>query len=221
LKAEHETVVPGGRYQAWVKSQLPRPPARVLEVGCGNGRLARALNRAGYDVVAVDPRAPNGRIFRRCRIEDLGEFPRFDVAVAGFALHHVDGLAVVLDKVSALLRARGRFIVYEFAWDHFDRKTAEWFWMRRGALSPKMRPHFGGRSASVSLKKWRRGFRDLHTYRQMRKELDRRFATRFFAWTPYLHEFPGGISSESDERRSIVAGVIRPMGFRYIGQRRP
>ncbi len=220
VKARHADVVPGGRFHEWVRSQLPTPPARVLDVGCGNGRLGRALNRAGYDVVAVDPKAPNGRIFRRCRIEDLEEAPRFDVAVAGLTLHHVGSLAVVLDKVSRLLRARGHLIVYEFAWDQFDRKTAQWFWTRRTALSPRMRRHLGGRSPAVCLNKWRRTFRDLHTYRQMRRELDRRFTARFFAWTPYLHEYPGDISSEPHERRLIEAGAIRPVGFRYIGQRR-
>jgi len=54
----------------------------------------------------------------------------------------------------------------------------------------------------------------------MRRELDRRFTERFFAWTPYLHEYPGGITSEPHERRLIEAGAIRPVGFRYIGQRR-
>ena len=131
--------------EAWIKSQLPRPPARVLEVGCGDGRLARALKRSGYDVVAVDPRAPKGPIFRQSRIEDFDEARRFDVAVAGLALHHVDSLAVVLNRISGLLRARGRIIVYEFAWDKFDRKTAEWFWMRRSALKPRIRQRLGGR----------------------------------------------------------------------------
>src|SRR2546422_11419797 len=122
--------------EAWVKSTLPRPPARVLEVGCGDGRLARALRRSGHDVVAVDPIAPKGPIFRQCRIEDFDEARRFDVAVAGLSLHHVDRLAVVLDTVSGLLVARRGLIVYEFAWDKFDRKTAEWFWIRRSALKP-------------------------------------------------------------------------------------
>lgn len=189
-------------------------------MGCGNGRLARALVRAGYDVVAVDPEAPNGRIFRQCRIEDLEEARRFDVAVAGLALHHVESLSVVLDKVSSLLRNRGRIIVYEFAWDQFDRKTAEWFWTRRARLPARMRRHFGARTPADLLYKWRRTFHDLHTSRQIRRELDRRFGARFIAWTPYLHEYPGGISSEPLERRLIEEGAIQPIGFRYVGQRR-
>ena len=218
-KAVHEHVVPGGRFHEWIRSQLPTPPARVLEVGCGNGRLARALKRAGYDVVAVDPKAPKGRIFRHCRIEDLVGAGRFDVAVAGLVLHHVESLGVVLAKVNSLLRAEGRIILYEFAWDQMDGRTALWLWTRRTALSPQMRRRFGGRSPAVCLRKWRQTFRDLHTYHQMRRELDRRFTGLFFAWTPYLHEFPGGVSSEPNERRLIEAGAIRPLGFRYVGQR--
>ncbi len=33
---------------------LPPPPARVLEIGCGNGAFARVLLQRGYDVVAFD-----------------------------------------------------------------------------------------------------------------------------------------------------------------------
>src|ERR671922_295869 len=126
-------LAPGGGLTEWVRSKLPAAPARVLEVGCGNGRLARALTRAGYDVVAVDPVAPRGRIFRRCRIEDLQEAGRFDAVVASLALHHVDSLAVVLNKVIGVLRPGGLVVVNEFAWDQLDRKTAQWLWGRRMA----------------------------------------------------------------------------------------
>jgi len=110
--------------------------------------------------------------------------------------------------------------VYEFAWDKFDRKTAEWFWMRRRALKPRIRQRLSGRTAADSLKKWRRTFHDLHRYPQLRQALDRRFAMRFFTWTPYLHQFPGDVDTEANERRAIETGAIQPLGFRYIGQRR-
>jgi SAM-dependent methyltransferase len=32
-----------------------RPPARILDAGCGTGNYARALARCGYTVVAIDP----------------------------------------------------------------------------------------------------------------------------------------------------------------------
>lgn len=33
---------------------LPSPPRRVVDIGCGEGRLARDLTAAGYDVVGID-----------------------------------------------------------------------------------------------------------------------------------------------------------------------
>jgi hypothetical protein len=54
----------------------------------------------------------------------------------------------------------------------------------------------------------------------MRRALDRRFTTRFFAWAPYLYGYLGRVTTEPRERRLIEAGKIRPVGFRYVGQRR-
>ncbi len=39
----------------FVSLTLPAAPARVLEVGAGDGKLAQALREAGYEVVAIDP----------------------------------------------------------------------------------------------------------------------------------------------------------------------
>ena len=33
---------------------LPPPPARALEVGCGEGRVARDLHARGYEVTGLD-----------------------------------------------------------------------------------------------------------------------------------------------------------------------
>ena len=56
-------------FAQFVLTQLPPPPARVLEVGCGDeGGVAYALDAAGYDVLGIDPHAPDGPLFRRTTI---------------------------------------------------------------------------------------------------------------------------------------------------------
>ena len=215
-----ERVLPGTRLGEWVISQLPPPPARILEIGCGNGRLARALDRAGYDVVAVDPEAPIGRIFRRCLIEDFDEPKKFHAAVASLSLHHVDDLSYTLEKIRGLLRPQARLVVNEFAFDRLDPATARWFFSRRKRLPAGRRRRFAARSPEAFLKKWKRTFRDIYGSHSLRRSLDRRFRTRLFAWTPYFFYYPGGIVREPTERRLIERGVIRAIGFRYVGIRK-
>jgi SAM-dependent methyltransferase len=141
----------------FVLSQLPAAPARVLEVGCGEGGLARALDAAGYEVVAIDPDAPEGRIFRRTTIEGFDDRGPFDAVVASRSLHHVEDLAGVLAKLVRLLAGGGPLILNEFAWDRREPMTAEW-----------EEEHAG-----------------LHGYGAMRAELDARFEERVFEWRPY------------------------------------
>jgi len=40
--------------RAFVRANLPESPARVLEIGAGDGELAQTLRDAGYDVLAID-----------------------------------------------------------------------------------------------------------------------------------------------------------------------
>src|SRR4029450_12822815 len=90
----------------FVLSQLPPASARVLEVGCGKGEVARALAAKGYDIVAIDPEAPDGPIFRRTTIEDFQDPGSFDAVVASLALHHVEDLRGGLDKRPAMSPGR-------------------------------------------------------------------------------------------------------------------
>ena len=64
----------------FVLRYLPPPPARVLEIGCGPvGDLTSAIAAAGYEIVAVDPVAPEGPLFRRIPFEECTEPGPFDV----------------------------------------------------------------------------------------------------------------------------------------------
>ena len=185
------------------RKELPPPPARVLEVGCGAGKLALALASDGYDVVAVDPKAPEGAIFRRTTLEELDDEGPFDGAVASLSLHHVHELGAALAKLRSLMRPAAPFVVREFAWDLVDEPTARWDYARRG--------HGGG------LAEWRAEHEDLHGFEALRKALDDHFAERSFEWTPYLAEYQGTDAHEAEERRLIDSGELRAVGFVYVG----
>jgi SAM-dependent methyltransferase len=186
-----------------VRQELPAPPSRVLEVGCGDGQLAQALAADGFEVVAVDPKAPDGEIFRRTTIEQFGDEGGFDGALASLSLHHVHHLPLAIGRVHASLRPGAPFVVREFAWDLVDEPTARWDYARRG--------RDGG------LAEWRAEHEDLHGFAELRAALDARFRERSFAWGPYLAEHEAGDGQVEEERRLVAAGAIRAIGFVYVG----
>ena len=54
----------------FVRSQLPPPPATVLEIGCGPlGGFIPSLRREGYDAAGVDPEAPEEGPYHRVEFE--------------------------------------------------------------------------------------------------------------------------------------------------------
>jgi SAM-dependent methyltransferase len=193
----------------FVLSALPRPPARVLEVGCGAGRLARAVDAAGFDVLAIDPHAPKGPIFRRTTLGELDEARLFDAAVASYALHHIESLDPAIDRIAHLLAPGGRLVIEEFGWDRVDQATGAWYGQQQGDVSTE----------SV-LSSWADEHRGLHGYEEMRRALNERFKEDFFQWRPYLYRCLERDELEQSERAAIKRGDIQAVGFRYVGTRR-
>jgi SAM-dependent methyltransferase len=194
----------------------------VLEIGTGDqGALASALDRAGYDMLAIDPAAPGeGEIFRRIKIEELDDDELFHGVVAVRTLHHVTDLGPALDKIRDHLRPGGSLVLEEFGWDRLDLATADWFYGQRRALAAAKGSH-----APASLEELAREWEDehvgLHGYETMREELDDRFEERFFSWEPYLYRFlEEGFAGESLERALIDADAIQAVGWRYVGEPR-
>jgi SAM-dependent methyltransferase len=165
-------------------------------VGCGRGELALALAGVGYDLVAVDPEAPQGPIFRQTAIEDLDEPGPFDAVIASFSLHHVHDLDGVLDQVRGLLAPQGVVILDEFGWDLLDQQTAEQY-----DLDPA---------------EWRAEHDDLHGFERLRGALETRFEEQHFSPEPYFSRHLG--ADEDEEHELIAARKIRPLGFRYVGR---
>lgn len=201
-------------FRRFLDEWLPRG-ARVLEVGCGEGELALELARDGHEVVAIDPEAPEGAIFRRVSLEELDDPGPFDAVVASLSLHHVHDLGGGLDRIAALLRSGGALVLEEFAKERLAGPTARWYFQQRHALAQDELPG--------DFEDWQRAWieqhDDVHPFVEMRGELDRRFSERYFEWVPYLYDYWLDDALEPRERALIERGAIEPTGWRYVGQR--
>jgi SAM-dependent methyltransferase len=205
---------------AFVLSQLPPPPARVLEVGCGNGVLALALDVAGYDVTAIDPEAPDGAIFERVTLEEFGGSGPFDAVVAIISLHHVAELAPALDKLARLLEPGGVIVLDEWAKERFRGTTARWYYRQRQALAEVKGEEVVTAPFEDWLRDWLAELDDIHSFDKLHAELERRFAQRLLEFGPYLYRYKLDEDLEPLERKLIEEGSIEALGVRYVGEKR-
>jgi SAM-dependent methyltransferase len=207
-------------FEEFVRSHLPDPPARLLEVGCGEGELTTALAVAGFDVLGIDPAAPHGKLFRRITLEELEEPGGFDGVIAGRSLHHIRDLDAALDKIVALLRPGGVILVEEFAWDRLDQPTLEWLHERRRVLADSGEGEAPG-SIEALREEWDAEHLGLHGDARLRLGLAARFEELAFVWTPYLYRSLDGVATEVLEQALVDSGAIQALGFRYAGTPRP
>src|ERR687885_11613 len=108
---------------AYVRAALPPPPARVLEIGAGDGTLAAVLREAGYDVVALDPQGEAPVL--AVALDEYEDRPRsFDAAVAVVSPHHVVPLGRSLRNLAGLMRRGARLVVDEFDGWALDERAA-------------------------------------------------------------------------------------------------
>ena len=181
---------------AFVLHELPPPPARVIEIGCGElGGVVPALAAARYDAIGVDPAAPEGERFIRVDFRDVdGEF---DAAVAGRVLHHLHPLGDALDHLASLAPV---VVVDEFAWDLIDPETEAWYDARYLELAePKGPP---------SIAEWRsRHASELHPHDVVLAGLRARWDERLIEWRPYLHRWLGDDAPSPDLIGYRWAGV--------------
>ena len=188
----------------------------MLEVGCGDGALARELDSEGYDVLAIDPVAPAGAIFRQVTLEELGEPGPFDAVVASMSLHHVHDLETALDRIAGLLVPGGVLLLDEFAFDKLDEATADWYHGQLRALAAAR-----GGDVPPSLEalraEWEAEHEGLHGHGTITAALDARFEARAFSQEPYLYRYLDGVATEALERTLVEAGAIQAICYRYAG----
>lgn len=201
---------------SFVTENLPAPPARVLEVGCGNGKLALDLAKRGWDILGIDPEAPDGPVFRRVTLEGLEDGEPFDAVVARRSLHHIHDLDAAVAKIASLLPPGAPFVLLEFAHERLDGDTADWYLGQLAALHAAGRAHAPPRDVA----ELRTEYEGLHTSAALLEALREHFDELHIERTPYLHGELGGVASEALERTLIEAGGIEATGFRWAGRSR-
>jgi hypothetical protein len=162
--------------------------------------------------LGIDERAPEGERFRQITLQELDEPDAFDAVVAERVFHHVHPLGEGLDKVAGLAPL---FVLDEFAWERIDEPTREWYEGQHRMLAAAGREPPG----PPDLAEWRARWVDLHPSDVLRRELGARFRQRLYEDRPYLYRWLAGPATESLEEALIEAGAIRPIGFRWVGER--
>lgn len=115
---------------------IHRPPARLLDLGCGSGWTSAMFALSGYDVLGVDiaPAAiqlacsinsGSGAKFSVCDFEALPYRDDFDIAILYDCLHHSESPGAVISQVFKALRPGGEIALIEPGKGHHLSTTAQ------------------------------------------------------------------------------------------------
>jgi SAM-dependent methyltransferase len=198
--------------RAFVRANLPEPPARVLEVGAGTGQLARAVRAAGYEVLAIDPKHESEDV-RAVALADLDEpAGSFAAAVAVVSLHHVDPLEESCRRLGELVEPGGTLVVDEFDVGRFDLDAAAWWLEQCRAVGEPQ-----AKTAGELVEEHRE---HLHPLDQIIAALEPQFELGLPLRGPWLHRWKLGESLRAVEDEAIACRELPATGARLVGRRR-
>lgn len=115
--ARHIKEIAFRRQARQLMAQLPEPPGKVLDFGCGSGLFTRCLgdllgpdNVAGSDFHAEPPHDLVGR--RYIPMSELKQHQgQFDTVLAMHVIEHDDDVLGLLAKISAMVRPGGLVVI--------------------------------------------------------------------------------------------------------------
>jgi SAM-dependent methyltransferase len=197
--------------RAFVRANMPAPPARLLEVGAGDGELAGSLAEAGYEVIAIDPN-PGGPNVRACGLHELDEpAASFDAALAVLSLHHVEPLDASLERLAEVLKAKGTLLVDEFDVAAFDLRAATWWLEQRRAL--------GADEDTTADELVGEHRAHLHPLTRVVRALEPHFHVSAPVRGAYLYRWDLDEGVRAEEEDLIAQGRIPAVGARFLAQR--
>ncbi|MFH1500269.1 MAG: hypothetical protein ABII82_20885 [Verrucomicrobiota bacterium] len=98
---------------AWFARTLPavmRPGESALEIGAGDGALARRLDAAGLDLAAAPTDWPEGRAWHRADLRSFEGWADYPVILGNLILHHFDAEALL--ALGAIFNRHARVLLF-------------------------------------------------------------------------------------------------------------
>jgi SAM-dependent methyltransferase len=196
---------------AFVRSSLPEPPSRILEIGAGRGDLASALRAAGYAVTAIDPSAePGSEVEQLALLDARGAF---DAAVAVVSLHHVNPLDESCAHLASLIPPGSPLVIDEIDVDRYDERAARWWLAQREAMG--LSQDESDPAAMV------RGLREhVHSLVDLGAALRPHFDIGQPIRVAYLHRWELRPSLREPELELIADGLLPAIGARFVAIRK-
>ncbi len=198
---------------AFVRSSLPPPPCRILEIGAGRGELAAELGAAGYSVTAIDPSAEVGTGVERLPLLEVDG--AFDAAVAIVSLHHIDPLEESCAHLATLVPPGAKLVVDELDLDRYDMRAIEWWLAQRRSLGAPEALLNGDPSAILDTLR-----AHIHPLDTVSAALRPYFDVGSAVPGPYLHRWELRPSLREIEVELIADGRLPAVGARFVATRR-
>ena len=213
---------------------------RVLEVGCGDGAVARALGSAGFAVTALDielrdPRpASNVTFVERDFLAFTAE--PFEAIVFTSSLHHIEALEDAIAHAVDLLVLDGLLVADEFDVERPDVTTLQWYYDTQELLAAAgvyQHEHVDKPNRDL-LARWRAAHAHdppLHTGVAMRSAIASQLSIVEISACEYLHRHMcsglrpdhhgGAVAAHvlATEQRRIADGTLAAVGLRIIASR--
>lgn len=152
-------------------SKLSSPPARLLDVGCGNGEFLYCAQKFGYDCLGIDVSADGVAIAASKGLNALNvdyltyEFPhRYHLITMWDVVEHLQNPNAFIERARQLLEPRGHLVLKVPSFGERNFRVLRWFPSKSGLLlgAPDHVQYFSRKSMEALLK--RSGFSEITWY---------------------------------------------------------